>query len=881
MKNNRGFTVIELLTSFTLTMVIVVFLFEILIQLKDLYYEAEVKTEVLYNKSMLIEKIRNDLDEKELINVNCGDNTCDFTFANNTTSSLTINKNENIIIYGDKKIKFPTEINFTNYEITSCDMENGKPKNDIGLLEGTIAKNCYFTIKIDIESKKLSDEYDINVVYPYHYEPGFVSGNLTSDVDSANTFTKFHYTGDMQTFTAPKAGTYKIELVGASGGNNGSKKGGKGAYTTGEIYLEANENLNVYVGGAGSKTAAGVANSSAGGYNGGGDGSSDSGYAGGGGGATDIRFGGNDLNNRIMVAAGGSGAGNGTNPGKGTAGGGLIAPNSNHSNGPKGATQTSGGGFGIGANAQGLGSGGGGGYYGGAGGIEVSGTGTSGTGGTSFISGHLGSNAIISDNSINPSNQEIHYSKEFFYNTAIYDGDHTPKFDGNRVLNDDTSDEFYERLPDGVNSSGSAGDGYAVITYLGSHIPEEASKKSSIKANYEQDNLVLWLDGHDNVGAGIHSYNSESWKNIMATNGMSLSNPIWESDGIKLQSGSITLSELGTSFTMSTIFTLNSFPSTEANIFEGKLGIYVNSSGYAGFVSGNDKVLFDYQIPLNVKNYLTISTSGTEIKLYVNGELADTKNYTTTEGNNVSLNLNSQLTGTLHKIMIYNQKLEDNGISNIYNEDKKRYDNYVTLNNKALEYSFFSNTKDANNNVIGRYDLSDGKVSDISENTGDNDGEIVGANTITDNGLVLGANDYIKIPGNINYRYTMFLVVSRSGANLGNNPILIGGDTNTYPKLLIDSNYYYFNATSFNRNYPSGNNKEYIALVYDGSNVTLYINGTQAGQISTTTNPMSQNNVYIGKNFIGKIHKYALYDRAFMPKEIRKIYENDYSQFKA
>ena len=35
--NNKGFTVVELLASFTLTMIIVVFLFEIVLELKDVY----------------------------------------------------------------------------------------------------------------------------------------------------------------------------------------------------------------------------------------------------------------------------------------------------------------------------------------------------------------------------------------------------------------------------------------------------------------------------------------------------------------------------------------------------------------------------------------------------------------------------------------------------------------------------------------------------------------------------------------------------------------------------------------------------------------------------------------------------------------------------
>lgn len=128
------------------------------------------------------------------------------------------------------------------------------------------------------------------------------------------TQAEFSASDESQEYIVPygKAGWYKVELWGASGGSVGSKKGGLGAYTSGIIYLEENDHLYIYTGKTTSNTA--------GGYNGGGKAI---GNSKGGGGATDIRLESgawNDtssLKTRIMVAAGGGGATSTTSGGDG------------------------------------------------------------------------------------------------------------------------------------------------------------------------------------------------------------------------------------------------------------------------------------------------------------------------------------------------------------------------------------------------------------------------------------------------------------------------------------------------------------------------------------------------------------------------------------
>lgn len=117
------------------------------------------------------------------------------------------------------------------------------------------------------------------------------------------------------------AGRYKIECFGAQGGsasykNENTNQGGKGAYVYDTINICGNGTIfYLFVGGKGEQYPKGehdFPGYNAGGFNGGGNSGHESGSglgdcSGGGGGATDIRTIRDDINSRIIVAAGGSG----------------------------------------------------------------------------------------------------------------------------------------------------------------------------------------------------------------------------------------------------------------------------------------------------------------------------------------------------------------------------------------------------------------------------------------------------------------------------------------------------------------------------------------------------------------------------------------------
>lgn len=133
--------------------------------------------------------------------------------------------------------------------------------------------------------------------------------------DGKNLGWVYSYTGKVQTFDTPDAGTYKLEVWGAQGGTNVYGTGGKGGYSVGEKIIMKGKILYVCIGGQGqankSETSVSYSN---GGYNGGG-GLYTLGYGTTGGGASHISYSTGELRNLVsqkenvlLVAGGGGGS---------------------------------------------------------------------------------------------------------------------------------------------------------------------------------------------------------------------------------------------------------------------------------------------------------------------------------------------------------------------------------------------------------------------------------------------------------------------------------------------------------------------------------------------------------------------------------------------
>ena len=313
-----------------------------------------------------------------------------------------------------------------------------------------------------------SNTYNFNITsIGIHYicvriEDNAGNNNYVSKV-AETSYIDYEYTGDYQPFTVPVSGYYKLETWGAQGGTVSTGIGGKGGNSSGYIYLNEGEKLYIYVGEKVTSYADKIS------FNGGGRGSvatvSQGTMGANGGGATDIRYFGSEtpstddlvwnstkgLNSRIMVAAGGGGGTHwidDTYASVGGSGGGLIGASGSQktiggsTNNSSGGTQTVGGtqanssnniaqlngSFGQGGSSNTYTSdyvyqsGGGGGYYGGGAGNAASNVVGSASGGSSFISGYAGVNAITSSSNRTHTATVKHYSNKYFINGEMQAG---------------------------------------------------------------------------------------------------------------------------------------------------------------------------------------------------------------------------------------------------------------------------------------------------------------------------------------------------------------------------------------------------------------------------------------------------------------------------
>lgn len=161
MKNNKGFTLVELLVSFTLSMILVIIMFQLIINLKEIYQMSGIKTELLNKQYLMTNKIYTDLTEKNLIQISKCDteiqNCISLTFSNGDIKNFYADSTNGIISYDDYTIKLSNNSYISEVSIN---------------VEGSIneeGSNRILTIKVPVYNDLFKDEnLGINIVYTYN-----------------------------------------------------------------------------------------------------------------------------------------------------------------------------------------------------------------------------------------------------------------------------------------------------------------------------------------------------------------------------------------------------------------------------------------------------------------------------------------------------------------------------------------------------------------------------------------------------------------------------------------------------------------------------------------------------------------------------------------
>lgn len=181
MKKKNGFTVVELMVSFSLTLVIVYFLIQVVFLLKEIYVGNGVKSDLLNKEAVMNEIIYNDFRNKtvQMVN-NCGKNCLLFYFDDNTNATLKINKEENTFHYGDYTTKLVTGSKFGDLDANVTTL-TGIPANKY---------DSFLQIKIPVNNVLIDGDYGVNAILQFNSRTTSIADVTLNGSDGSFLFLK-------------------------------------------------------------------------------------------------------------------------------------------------------------------------------------------------------------------------------------------------------------------------------------------------------------------------------------------------------------------------------------------------------------------------------------------------------------------------------------------------------------------------------------------------------------------------------------------------------------------------------------------------------------------------------------------------------------------
>lgn len=148
--NNKGFTVVELLATFTLTMVVMIFLFEVVLELKNVYIASNIETLVKNENALIASELNRQIYNKNIPS-SCLNNPC--TLSNDKTITFY----SNYVTIGVKRFEMPEGATIENLSMNSNCPENAS--NSV--------EKCYLKVSYVVKSPDLKNDIPFNLVLTY------------------------------------------------------------------------------------------------------------------------------------------------------------------------------------------------------------------------------------------------------------------------------------------------------------------------------------------------------------------------------------------------------------------------------------------------------------------------------------------------------------------------------------------------------------------------------------------------------------------------------------------------------------------------------------------------------------------------------------------
>ena len=158
--NTRGFTLLELITTFALSAVIIILLMNIIVVIKNLYSKSNVKTELYINQSNLSNAMNKVINKDNLESYSeCEDEEFCYEFNLYDGESIKLTISDTYIKFGKLVYKLDKNISVTEPSV-STEFVDGQSSNK---------NDSFLIIKIPIKHKLYPNiDFGINLIYPYN-----------------------------------------------------------------------------------------------------------------------------------------------------------------------------------------------------------------------------------------------------------------------------------------------------------------------------------------------------------------------------------------------------------------------------------------------------------------------------------------------------------------------------------------------------------------------------------------------------------------------------------------------------------------------------------------------------------------------------------------
>ena len=156
--NKKGFTLVELITTFALASVIIILLINIIVVIKNIYSKTDLKTELFIHQGNLSNAMNKVINKDNLISYSeCNDAEFCYVFNISTGESFKLTIADDVIKFGNYVYKLKSNTSVNNPSITT--------EHITGI---TNNKDSFLIIKIPIVSTQYPNEdFGINLIYPY------------------------------------------------------------------------------------------------------------------------------------------------------------------------------------------------------------------------------------------------------------------------------------------------------------------------------------------------------------------------------------------------------------------------------------------------------------------------------------------------------------------------------------------------------------------------------------------------------------------------------------------------------------------------------------------------------------------------------------------